>query len=794
MPSMRWLWLYLLTAVPAFAADEDALPEGAKMRLGTNRLRHGGIVQTVALSADGKRLASAAQTDRVVRIWDVETGRRIAETETLPTVPTTMRFSPDGKWLAGGDYYSEARVWDAATGKNRWLSRQNGGTCLAWSSDGKLLAVGGRDGRIRLWDTSAGTLTRTITGMQFGNVLAVGFSSADSEVVALGHDAVLRRWETKTGNLVRQFNVTRDEYWGNRSASQFAFAPDGQSLVAVNNQGGMYLWGAAKEGSPRIFKTTPGGAMIASVCFSGDGRFIATGNGPGSLSVWGVASGRELRTFPGMPRHIPSLAVSADARLVAVGSGPVVMLLNTADGKPVHQDNLALASLRSMLFLDGGNKLATLHEDGGLSAWDAATGKHLERLSDRVDIAGGLAVVASGRAVRALAVSQGWIDWVPGGRREVRSWLGEWMKPLSPDGRTFIRLERGVGQLHDAESDRALAPLVDSPTASPIISWSPDGKRFAARGGTDALIRLWDVGLGRVIASFPPAPIGPQWHQPAYLSPGGRMLAQYVGELRIWETASGGDRLRLSTQGRTVSTAIFSRDGRVLVAGTSSGELLAYDLDTGKEVLRRAGHRGPVRCLRFSPDESLLASGGDDTTVLLWDAAPLRIARSVHKATPEEAASWWDELASKDVGKAYAVVKAMGNAAAEAVSILKLKLEPIREDSGKRIGQLIADLEARRFSVRERAMRELAEIGSDAEKPLEQALASGPSLDAKRRIEELLKQVKGRPQEGRVRALRAVEVLDRAGTPEALALLKALAGGAPDAWLTREAKGVLDRR
>ena len=77
---------------------------------------------------------------------------------------------------------------------------------------------------------------------------------------------------------------------------------------------------------------------------------------------------------------------------------------------------------------------------------------------------------------------------------------------------------------------------------------------------------------------------------------------------------------------------------------------------------------------------------------------------------------------------------------------------------------------------------------------MRKALESDPSPEARRRIGKLLDALAGPVTAGEaLRVLRAVEVLEYIGTPEAQAVLKELAQGAPEARLTQEAKAALDR-
>jgi hypothetical protein len=80
----------------------------------------------------------------------------------------------------------------------------------------------------------------------------------------------------------------------------------------------------------------------------------------------------------------------------------------------------------------------------------------------------------------------------------------------------------------------------------------------------------------------------------------------------------------------------------------------------------------------------------------------------------------------------------------------------------------------------------LRRLGERAEPGLREALKGKPTLETRKRVEQLLEGI-------RLRCLRAVEVLEHIGTPDAQQVLKTLASGTPPARLTREAKASLER-
>jgi HEAT repeat protein len=130
-----------------------------------------------------------------------------------------------------------------------------------------------------------------------------------------------------------------------------------------------------------------------------------------------------------------------------------------------------------------------------------------------------------------------------------------------------------------------------------------------------------------------------------------------------------------------------------------------------------------------------------------------------------------------------------------AVPLLADRLQPVARADAERIARLIADLDADDFKVRESAASDLAALGELATEALQRALDDPPSEEVRQRAEQILRStspispVSGEP----LRALRAIEVLEKIGTPEARQILQALAQGEPRARVTRDAASALER-
>jgi len=111
------------------------------------------------------------------------------------------------------------------------------------------------------------------------------------------------------------------------------------------------------------------------------------------------------------------------------------------------------------------------------------------------------------------------------------------------------------------------------------------------------------------------------------------------------------------------------------------------------------------------------------------------------------------------------------------------------------MAQLVADLDADEFAVRQAAFEKLKKLWSTAEPTLRAALAGKPTLEVRKRIDELLDQLHQHPIPAEeLRQLRAVQALEWMKAPAAMDLLKRLADGSPRLRTTSDARSALDRR
>ncbi|HYT87381.1 MAG TPA: protein kinase, partial [Gemmataceae bacterium] len=540
---------------------------------------------------------------------------------------THIVFSPGARRIATASLDQTVKLWDAKQGCLRTFEGYRRPVrAMALSPDGKLLATADADGEVKLWQTdSAGDTPRDVWKHADGAALAVAFSDDGKLVASGGEDHAVRLWDVEKRQL--KYLLKGHNY----CVRAVAFSPVGGLLASGSEDRTIRLWDTytGTEQKPPLKGHT---YWVTCLAFSPDGKQLASGGWDQTLRIWELKS-RNMHLLGAHPRPVESVAFSPEGlRLASAGAGGNVKVWDLL--REVELKNYAGIEgvTRSVMFSDDGQKLASL-------SFEHTLGRVTPHLP-----AQGIAVhsVAFGPDGKTLATGGDFIDPADHtARGDVRLWnlteLGTRPPSLkgqtgpvheiacSPDGKYLATAgEDGLVRLWDTASSAELAALAGHERRVTGVKFSPDGKLLASCG-VDGTVRLWDVATRKAVGEPLTGPVGAvrgvAFSPDAPGTGRGRLAA--VGadrSVRVWNLETRKEVwVKKEAHRYAVTSVAFSPDGEWLATGSEDQTAKLWQAATGAAVRTFQGHTDAVTCVAFSPDGKRVATASEDQTVKLWD-------------------------------------------------------------------------------------------------------------------------------------------------------------------------------
>jgi WD40 repeat protein len=790
-------------------------------------LGDGTIVHPSVLSADGERVAiyESSYTGPRLTVYEVASGKMIfrrASTEKRRV--QSGNLSSDGRQFAVIESEKKEvrlRVFDLKIGRMKEMgSFQHGMLAIHFSGNGQRLIVTEQDlaqtnnihiyGRpapqiITSFDLPSGKelWRRTVWGMNFAvnrdgtTVLASGFSTKDGGWKFVPEDCRCAtgfhvfQMDIETNKPTEQFvpcKLSSGVFENLHNIAGFTLAPDERTLAIshFDDRGSGYIvsWDLRTRKEIRRFKLAPtqGAQLIPSrMAISADGRtLLTTGE---YLQRWDLTSGKSPFAPPtddGLP-------------------GPLMQLAFTPNGKEIFASSLAGVSGR----------------------WSLATGKRIDLIHDHYS---GNPFIRTPDGLRTLSQdgskAPSWFAFAildPIAHKTLHTLRYSEPKQsaeaytLTANGKTLLAIHPGKQISHVTAWDVATGRKLSHFTLSgalvfPRCPFSPCGRWVVMNG------ELYHLGSGTKL-SAPAGSSAEQWPPGSvWFSEDGRLMAAHLRKaeaktaaeatLGVWELASGQVLARFPKAGFVAKVAL-APDGRTIALLDAQGVRLE-DLLSGNRlamyaapdvICGSAGYVGEMNGLVFAPDGSTLATAHQDGSIFLWKVPRSHEVKSV-APIEGEAEKLWMELGSSSPATARAAVDRLACHPDAAIAMLETRFR--RPPADAKLAALINDLDSEAFATREEAARKLRAYGARAEAALRRTLAKAPSLEMRRRVEGILAEMAPPalrlPLSGeRLRSVRAIEVLERAGNAAARRLLHFWAEQTEDVHLGIEARMALER-
>ncbi len=574
-------------------------------------------VGSLAISPDRTKLAigsSSSMRGATIRIYDTKTLQPVRSLREDADAANSMVFSPDGKQLIVGGGKSSVSIWDVdpPVPKPEVLPA-NGTVFLDVSRDGKMLAAG-----------SMNQETNTFP------VLLWNISDKEKRSKELlGHGG---------------------------KVTSVAFSPNGDMLATGSMDRTVRLWDPRTGYPLRVLSYA---SRVFCVAFSRRGHYLAIGLEDGSIKLYDAIEKLDGPTLIGHHHPVTSLSFgagrvlfSSDNKRLSEPDDPELLFAESSKTTVKEWDVSALTreqtpfrftkegSLRGLVY-SGDGKVLVAPSDENTTFFDAETNKPIEMPEEqKLKIFSAafspdnklMASTELDRNSRGVIVIRSLPDLKPVG--ESMDGSGVLYLAFSPSSKFLVTCT--------ADSD---VEVWDAGSSKPVAAWRPDGILTAiAFPADDKVITLhntgevnvWNVNSQKLLTKFQLSRKDTDVEAESFaVSPDGRYFAAaFADGTAVLYNGAGTPIATFKSQAEDAPILAFSSNGRLLATGGVEGTVKLWDTTSRRELLTLRGTPYPVLSIAFSRDETKLATLDGRGYVRVWRAplnAGIVASRSVAK-------------------------------------------------------------------------------------------------------------------------------------------------------------------
>jgi WD40 repeat protein len=545
----------------------------------------------------------------------------------------SLRFSPDGQFLAAMADHHRAVVWHIDTGR---VAVKAPAGSMDFRPDGRQIAIAQPDGTIALFELPSGREVRRLRKTA-APVSALAFSPGGDRLAVC---------EMQDGSGVEIRDPGKDEVVTTLPVPQAraaAWQPDGELLAVACGDNRIHLWDVRAEGGRYFGRLEGHESAVTEVAFNHAGTLLVSTGWDGTTRLWEPFTRRQILSTPtGFPEGWPKYVFSPDDRRLSFSrrAGTKLGLWDVAAGGTcrVLPNHRAKGPATWSVSLDPAGRLLASADDDGARLWDCSRPAELAHLPGTEGSQAALLDPRSGALlVRGDLGLQCWPvrEEGEGEGRTVR--LGPPATlvrpaPTRPSSHTAaLSTESGrVAVCDRARGQVLLTPLDGGPPVElpghahlAFVALSPDARWVATGtwGGSPAGVRVSDSETRDVVWTLLDGS-----HLGCF-SPDGKRLATLGHDCRLWEVGTWRiDRVlpKDPSQSRAKAAA-FSPDGSVLAVGYHSRVIRLVSPSTGQEFATLAHHhRAEPSVLAFNGDGGVLAVGNTNHEIQVWDLRQIR--------------------------------------------------------------------------------------------------------------------------------------------------------------------------